>query len=161
MTSTLRFLLDAVKAYGLYLGLVVTGTGLLMFLATSIGYSTYSDRPGTGWFGFHPNLSIQNAEFLLGFVLFTASMSILLPVIPGLMLVAVALRRFKIPRVMIALMLIPMLGYATFWLFEVSGWYIAMDGAFAIVGALICIPFALAVSSAEGFTIGRLRVRAF
>lgn len=156
-----RFLLDALKAYGLYLLIVVVGTGVLMYAANSVGYSTYSDRPGTGWFGFHPNLSIENAEFLGSFVLFTALMSALMLYIPALMLITVGIRRFNAPRWLIVMILTPLFALATFWLFAAAGWYIAIDEVFAFVGATFTIPFCIAVSSGNGLAIGRFRIRAF
>lgn len=155
------FLLDAMKAYGLYLLIVVIGTGLAMYVANSVGYSTYGDRPGTGWFGFHPSLSIRNAEFLGGFVFFTAYASLLSLFIPALVLVSVGIRRLNAPRLVTVLVLTPLFAAATFWLFAAAGWYIAIDEVFAVLGAVLTVPFCIVVSSSNGLTVGRLRIRAF
>lgn len=155
------FLIDALKSYCLYLLVVVVGTGILMFVASSIGYGAYSDRPGTGWFGFHPTFSVANAEFLGSFVLFTTWMSLLSLFIPALMLLAAGIRRLRLPRIAVALILMPLFALATFWLLATAGWYIAIDGVFVIVAVALSILFCVAASSPEGLQIGRFRLRAF
>lgn len=132
-------LMDALKSYGLYLLVVVVGTGILMFVAGSIGYGAYGDRPGIGWFGFRPNFSVANAEFLGSFVLFTTWMSLLSLYIPALMLLTAGIRRLRLPRIAVALILMPPLALATFWLLAAAGWYIAIDGVFVVVGIALSI----------------------
>jgi hypothetical protein len=96
-------LMDALESYGLYYLLVVVGrTGILTFVAGSIGYGAYGDRPGIGWFGLHPNFSVANAEFLGSFGLFTTWMSLLSLYIPALMLLTAGIRRLRLPRIGVA-----------------------------------------------------------
>jgi uncharacterized membrane protein YhaH (DUF805 family) len=155
------FVLEALRAYGLYLLVVVVGTGLLMLLANSLGYSTYGDRPGTGWFGFHPNLSLASVAFLSGFVLFTAELSVLSLFIPASMLATAGLRRTPLAPWALTLILVPLFGFVTYSLLASAGWYIALDPLFIYIGTLLSVPFSIAVSSSLGLKIGRFRLRAF
>lgn len=152
------FAKDALKVYGIYLVVVVLGTGVLMFLADSIGFLSYSDRPGPGWYGFHPHISIADLQFLFGFVVTTTIFSALFLLIPCTVLLTVALRRLRVNVVIAALMLVPSYAYATLELFAGAGWYIAISDIFVLIAAALSIPFAIAMSTSNGIRIGRLRL---
>jgi uncharacterized membrane protein YhaH (DUF805 family) len=151
-------LVEVAQVYGLYLVIVVFGTGLAMMLANSVGYSTYSDRPGTGWFGFHPNFSVESLEFLLNFVLFVAVLAVLNWVVPSLIAITVGLRRTSLRWWVVLLVLIPLFGVTTFYLFAEAGWYIAISPVFVDVAVLLSIAFSVVASSARGLSLGRFRV---
>src|ERR1700730_16454302 len=102
-TAAATFLLDALKVYALYIGIVFAGTGLVMFLSDSVGFLSYSDRPGSGWYGLHPHLSVADAGFVVEFVAFAAVLSVFSVAVPGLMLLVVAMRRCSAHRVVIGL----------------------------------------------------------
>jgi hypothetical protein len=155
------FLLDALKAYALYVGIVIAGTGLVMYLVDSLGYLSYSDRPGSGWYGLHPHLSVPDAEFILGFVAFTAVLSVFSIAVPGVMLLTVAMRRYRVHRVVVGLVVAPLIAVATLWVFAVAGWYVAIGVPFILIAAVLSVLFACAVSTSSGLRLWRCRLRAF
>jgi hypothetical protein len=76
-------LLGYLKSVAKYLGVVVGGITLFLILAPVVGYLPYSDRPGPGWHGSFPALSLRefvsNTGAMLEYGLFLA----MLFVIPG------------------------------------------------------------------------------
>ena len=155
------FVRDAFKVYGIYVVVVVLGTGILMFTADAIGFLSYSDRPGPGWYGFHPHISFADFEFLFGFVVFTTCFSVIMLLVPCAVLATVALRRFRVNAIVTVLILVPLFGFATYELLLASGWYIAISEVFVFVATTLSVPVSIAVSRPGGLRLGRLRLRAF
>jgi hypothetical protein len=155
------FVLDVLKVYALYVGIVVGGTGLVMFLADSLGYLSYSDRPGSGWYGLHPHLSVSDAGFILGFIAFTAVLSVLSIAVPAVMLLTVAMRRCHVHRAIVGFVVAPLIAVATLWIFAVAGWYVAIGVPFILTAAGLSVIFTYAVSASSGLRLWRFRLRAF
>jgi hypothetical protein len=155
------FVADSLKAYALYVAIVIVGMSLLMFVADSIGYLSYSDRPGAGWHGLHPRLSLRDATFVAEFALLTVYISAVMGAVPAVAILAVALRRFSLHRAVITAVLVPVAVVSTLWLYVVAGWYVGLAAWFVIVAAALSVLFSLAVSGPTGVRIGKLRLRAF
>lgn len=161
LRAVAMILFDTLKVYALYVGIVFAGTALVMFAADSVGYLSYSDRPGPGWYGLHPHLSIADAEFIVGFVAFAAVLSVFSVVVPGLMLVAVALRRWRVRPVIVGLVVGPLIALATLWVFAAAGWYVAIGVPFIVSATALSVLFTCAISGPAGLRLGRFRLRAF
>jgi hypothetical protein len=161
LRAVAMILIDALKAYAVYIAIVFGGTALVMFAADSVGYLSYSDRPGPGWYGLHPHFSISDAEFIVGFVAFAAVLSVFTVVVPGLMLLAVALRRWRARPFIVGLVIGPLIALATVWVFAAAGWYVAIGAPFIVIAAALSALFACAISGPAGVRLGRFRLRAF
>jgi len=72
--SAMKCFLQLLRSSGLYLAVVVGGLTLFLVFAPLFGYLPYSDRPGPGWYGSFPAMSMQeflgNAWQMLDFGLF-------------------------------------------------------------------------------------------
>ncbi|MBV8246030.1 MAG: hypothetical protein JOZ38_08940 [Candidatus Eremiobacteraeota bacterium] len=141
--------------------IVILGTSFVMVLCDAVGYIAYGDRPGTGWLGLQPHLSIDDIEFLIGFAVFAAYMSLISVFIPVLMAFSVAILWLYQSRHVYFVVVLPSFVLATFWLFVASGWYIAIDPVFALVGAALSLVFCAVIASKKGVSIGRFRTQAF
>jgi hypothetical protein len=155
------FLVDVVRTYLLYVAVAIGGTGLLMLGTDSIGFLSYSDRPGWGWYGLHPSFRLEDALFIAGFAIFATYLSVLSIAIPAVMFVAVALRRFSVHPALIAVVLVPVVALLTLWLFVAAGWYVSLAPVFQLLAVGLSILFSVAVSMPNGVRIWRIRIRAF
>jgi hypothetical protein len=62
-STVLRFL----RAFALYLVIVIGGLTLFLIVIPLVGYVLYGDRPGPGWYGVMPTFSWHGIQETLGF----------------------------------------------------------------------------------------------
>ncbi len=123
MHAVLRFL----RSLGIYLSVVVGGITLFLILAPVFGYLPYSDRPGPGWYGSFPGLSLRaffsNAGKMLEFGVFFAVVFLTagIIIVGAIRLVELVVRPPNTVRVSGGLISAVLTG---FWMLG-AGWYIS------------------------------------
>lgn len=131
--------LDFLKSLAQYLGFVAGGVTLFLIFAPVVGYLPYSDRPGPGWHGTFPALSVRefiaNTGAMLEYGLFLA----VLFVIPGAFGVLVirgverVVRTLTWRRVLATLIGALIAGY---WMLS-AGWYISAGAPLHVLSIVL------------------------
>ncbi len=132
-------LLSYLNSVAKYTGVVVGGVTLFLILAPVVGYLPYSDRPGPGWYGTFPALSLRefvaNTGAMLGSGLFFA----VLFVIPGAVAVLVlrGVERF-VHRLAWRRAIGTLVGalFAGYWMLG-AGWYISAGLPLLILAVIL------------------------
>ena len=126
------------KQFGLHLlfGLLIILGGIFIYMtiATSIGYLTYSDRPGSGW-NKDVGISIDALNFILGFIVFLG-----IYILPTLIVVYLLFLLFKLigyNRIIFAILGGLIIGALSYYWTLGIGWYIAIDFSTVVVGGLL------------------------
>ena len=138
------FVWESLKVFGLYLLFVAVFPPVVMFIEMSVGYLPYSDRPGPGWYGFHPNFSVGVLEWCAGFALGVALFSLLIYLLgPFASVIAAALLRTRLPWWALAILYVPIFGIPTLWIYAAYGWYEALDAITPLVALGASVVFAV------------------
>jgi len=106
------------------------------------GYLPYSDRRGPGWIGKFPAIGWADFWHGVGFMFGWALLLVPYAIVAGLIVFALArlLERFKVPRLVVAIVAALLAGFVSGYIVLGIGWYIAIAGApvyFAAVLGLI------------------------
>jgi hypothetical protein len=133
--TVLRFL----RAFVLYLGIVIGGITLFLMLAPLVGYLPYSDRPGSGWFGVFPALGWQafwgNAwrmlEMGVGFARLFVRPAMILAV------VMLLFERLCHQRTVVRVLGGTLGGLIAGYFMLAIGWYIAADSSLLVLAVLL------------------------
>lgn len=145
LSSATRRCLGLAQAVGYYL-LLVTGTPLVaMVVMTFVGYMSYSDRPGPGWYGLRLGISARELWFFVGWWAFTTLTAI--PAAAVLYAFCAALRAMRAPRWLLAALCGLVSLFVSMYLFLAAGWYIALSiepvavaGLAGLVYGLVLLP---------------------
>jgi hypothetical protein len=152
-----RVAIDLLKMVGLYLAIVVGGLLGFLSLAPVFGYLPYSDRPGPGWFGQSPAVSMS--EFLRGVGFQLGWSALLLPnaALSGLALFVVvrALEHFRTPPWIIAVVGALLGGVVSGYMVLGIGWYIAMAAAPVYFAAVLGLLFGALLLPRKGVRVGQ------
>lgn len=129
-----RFLVDLGKTAGTYLLIVGGGTVVLLLATTFIGYLSYSDRPGPGWYGLRGGITLREVRFLLSWAVFLVIPAV---VVGAVLFVSVQLLLWiRTPRWLIATIGAAASALLSLILVGATGWIIAI-GAVPVYGAAL------------------------
>ena len=121
---------DLVKSVLLYLLFIVGGVLCFLSVAPVFGYAPYGDRPGPGWYGPFPATTWPS--FWEGILFLSSWATLLLPYATavGLLLYGVTrlLERVRLHRMVVAIIVAVLSGFASGYVVAGIGWYIAIAG---------------------------------
>jgi len=142
MRTLVGIVLDYLRQLAWFLA-ASTGVGALVtFVLPLLGYATFGDRPGPGWYGPPSSMSWagirRSAEYALALPVFGAMPAVFYFAVPYV--VVRLLERTRVPRYAVRLVGALLCAAAAFVVLAGAGWYIslgAVAGAAGIIGGAI------------------------
>src|ERR1041385_1449483 len=134
-----KVIVDLFRMFCRYAAIVIGGTCFFIIIARIVGYLAYSDRPGPGWYGFFPKLTLQGLLELLSFVFGWGLFTLIytpFAVLPLLVVVRM-LEWAGLPRYINAVIGGLIGGVLSLWFMLAMGWYIALAGPAMVVGGML------------------------
>lgn len=106
-----------------------------MTIAISIGYLPYSDRPGPGWYKKPFGISLDEVNYIWGFILFLG-----IYILGTLIIVYLFFRLFRLigyNRIIFSILGGLIIGFLSLYCTLGIGWYIAIDRSTILAGGAL------------------------